>query len=232
LPRIPINPDDGLGAKPQQQEPSDLAIISALDAATLRADNATKALADGNAANAAQIKALSASLSFALSNSAFASAPGNFNVHCAATGTGALFHKMQAKSIKPLAITPNVTDLITFTRSIEKLGTNTAQPYQDPLRAIAAYAEDAAIAAIAKEVTNFGIIGWGNTLRRIFEQCIKAPGPTSMAEAVLRSCPPRKPSQSIDDYYAYFKNTLENAIWVRKLYSQDVSNNWAYSSHV
>jgi hypothetical protein len=53
-----------------------------------------------------------------------------------------------------------------------------------------------------------------------------------MAEEVLRSCPPHKPSQSIDDYYAYFKNTLENAIWVRKLYSRDVSNNWAYSFHV
>jgi hypothetical protein len=112
------------------------------------------------------------------------------------------------------------------------LATNTAQPYQDPLGAIAACAEDAAIAAIAKEATNFGIIGWGNTLRRIFEQCIKAPGPTSMVEAVLRPCPPRKPSQSIDDYYAYFKNTLKNAVWVRKLYSQDVSNNWAYSFHV
>jgi hypothetical protein len=87
LPLIPINnPGDGPGAKPQQQEPSDLAIISALDAANLRADNATKALADGNAANAAQTKALSASLSFALSsNSAFAPAPGNFNVDRAAT---------------------------------------------------------------------------------------------------------------------------------------------------
>jgi hypothetical protein len=232
LPLIPINPDDGPGAKPPQQKPSDLAINSALDAAKLRADNATKALAGGNAANAAQTKALSASLSFALSNSAFTPAPGNFNVDRAATGTGALFHKMQAKSIKPLAVTPNVTDLLTFIRSVEKLATNTARPYQDPLGAFAAYAEDAAITAIAKEATNFGIIGWGNTLRRIFEQCIAAPGPTSMAEAVLRSCPPRKPSQSIDDYYAYFKNTLENAIWVRKLYSQDVSNNWAYSFHV
>jgi hypothetical protein len=234
LPRIPIIPGNGPDAKPQQQElpAADLAIISALEAANLRADNATKALAEGNAANAAQTKALSASLSFALSNSAFAPAPGNFNVDRAPTGTGALFHKMQAKSIKPLAVTPNVTDLITFIRSIEKLATNTAQPYQDPLGAIAAYAEDAAIAAIAKEATSFGLVGWGNTLRRIFEHCIKAPGPTSMAEEVLRSCPPHKPSQSIDDYYAYFKNTLENAIWVRKLYSQDVSNNWAYSFHV
>jgi hypothetical protein len=135
----------------------------------LRADNATKALADGNVTNTAQTKALSVSLSFALSISAFAPAPGNFDVDRAATGRGALLHKMQAKSIKPLAVTPNVTDLITFIRSVEKLGTNTAQTYQDPLGAIAAYAEDAAIAAIAKEATNFGIIGWGNTVRRIFE---------------------------------------------------------------
>jgi hypothetical protein len=93
---------------------------------------------------------------------------------------------MQVKSIKPLPVTANVTDLITFIRSVEKLVTSTAQPYQDPLGAIAAYTEDAAIAAITKEPTNFGIIGLGNTFRRIFEQCIKAPGPTSMDEVVLR----------------------------------------------
>jgi hypothetical protein len=95
-------PGNGPNAKPQQQELPDPSIISALEAANLRADNATKALAEGNAANAAQTKALSASLSFALSNSTFAPAPGNFNVDRAPTGTGALFHKMQAKSIKPL----------------------------------------------------------------------------------------------------------------------------------
>ena len=143
-----------------------------------------------------------------------------------------MFHKMHAKSIKPLPVTPNITNLITFIRSTEKLATTGTNPYLDPLGAIAAYAEDAAVAAIATSVTNYDATTWHNTVRRICDLCIKAPGPASKAEAVLLSCPPRKLSQSIDDYYAYFKKILENAIWVRKLYSQDVSNNWAYSFHV
>jgi hypothetical protein len=161
----------------------------------LRADNATKALADGNAANAAQIKALSASLSFALSNSAFAPAPGNFNVNRATTGTGTLFHKMQAKSIKPLAVTPNVIGLITFIRSVEKLATNTAQPCQDPLGAITAYAEDTAHTPVPTFVTlapttraHVGYINYANTvvnrLRRALSERDVGRGPLAVEQRI------------------------------------------------
>jgi hypothetical protein len=215
---IPIHVDDF----------SDLLTITPLQAANLRADNNAKALEEANK----KAHDLTASFSVAL-NSFISPIRGNAaNSISAATNAGAMFHKMQAKSIKPLAVAPNVTELISFVRSTERLATNGDHPYSLPLQAIMAYAEDASVSAIAKDATDFTSTTWITTVRRIFNLCIAAPGAASRAESALRSFPTRQQAQSIDAYYASYKSVLENTVWVRKLYSKDVSTNWSYPHHV
>jgi hypothetical protein len=141
----------------------------------------------------------------------------------------AIFQKMHAKSIPTLPLNSSIGSAVAFLRAAGKLASN--GDFSMAIQAIAAHAQELAIVTIANAANSVTFSGWNSSQRAVLKHCVTAPGPCASAENDLRECPGRLQHESFDTYYTRFQTKYEVCIYVRTLFNELTSSDWANTYH-